>query len=836
MRFIPFALLLLTWPCLADSTRPLREARSENREYRLLIERTDQREAEEREAGAAKESSDQRSEDRDAARADDSQSADADSVDAEHDSGAGEQKNSRSSKRENLAQDGVEARLVQAARGADEHEVWAIRLVNPIAPIQAFVHDHGTWVVTLDDFPNGGARHALVIYDAEGRATHEFSVDELVPRGDRSHVKRKGDKVEWMSGARGRFLDGDEFELRLRWGTTLTIDLREGRIEHSSRKHGKKEDEAGDDAGEEASVADEDANASAEEMMQAKLDELQALAAAATDPNEIKRIAAEMDAIRANLDALEAVRSFGTDVDLDGELSELAQAAVERAAADAKLQELFERQAAGDTDATLPEQIDLASAQVGALRAAESQSANEISKEMLAADSAAAPAPQVSEVLSQAETVSDSAGNSAAAGLAVPMPNAAQHFDYVAWMNQRATPGSGDLTAQGALAEAAKSVVPFEGDSDLFDRAMDGDPAALATPEIRAWVEANRGAIDALGNARFHEYHGMPMRSDDGSMIGILLPNLAPWRQGVKATVMDGKLLEADGRPQDAVRRYLGAMSSGAQFSQGPTLIENLVGVASQSLGQQALLDSYANNGANLDYTSIAAHMDAEVYGTQPVSETFQSERAMVLDAVQRSFQFDPETQSYSVDPEYVSSVLGLAGQGGLDGVMTGLSLQHAGFDATVAAVNEHYDHLTSAAQLPYPQAQTAFREFEAQISDPAFKAQNPFLSTLLPALSRASFLTTRNEAGLRAARLITELKAYQQTTGTLPDSLDALGHRGFEIDPFTQQQFGFRREGNDFVVYSKGANGTDEGGVNDSRGETNDILYWPRPPKAGPR
>lgn len=827
MRLAPLALILITWPCLADSTRPLREARSENREYRLLIERADPRGIAKRERVSAKESPAESTEQSDVESTEsDNERPDGDGPNeaATESDAPGEGKRSRPEQR------GIEARLVQVARGEDDREVWRAKLVNPIAPLRAFVHDHGTWVVTLDDYPNGGAQHALVVYDAEGQATHEFSLDELLPRADRGRVKHSGEKVEWMGGSRARFRDSDEFELRLRWGTTITIDLREGRVERTSARHEDGETADGDAETEE--VAADDGDGSPEEILRERMEELEALAANSSDRLEVERLNLEAASVRDQLAAMEAVRSFGGDADVEGELTEIAQAALEREAAEAKVQELLARQAAGDTDPALAAQIAAAREQAEALRGVELRAASEVSKQLLQADGIAVSAPNVEDGMAAVQ----GAGNSAAAGLAVPMPNAAEHFNYVDWANQNATPASGDLTAQTALATAAKLLVPFEGDGDLLNRAMDGDAAALAAPEIRTWVDANRAAMDALAAARGHEYGGMPMRSDDGSMIGILLPNLSPWRQGIKASILDGKLLESEGRPQEAVDRYLGAMVSGSQFSKGPTLIEGLVGVASQAAGQEALLDSYANQGANLDYSSIAARMDAEVRGTRPISETFQNERAMVLDVIQRSFKYDAEAGSYSVDAEYLNSVMGMSGQGGLDSLMTGISLQTAGFDETVARANAHYDELTQAAQLPYQQAREAFSNLERQISDPAFKAQNPLLGALLPSLSRAAFLTTRNEAGTRAARLITELKAYQQTTGTLPDSLDTLGGRDFTIDPFTGQSFGFRREGSNFVVYSKGANGTDEGGVHDRRGETNDLVYWPRPPKDEPR
>jgi hypothetical protein len=49
-------------------------------------------------------------------------------------------------------------------------------------------------------------------------------------------------------------------------------------------------------------------------------------------------------------------------------------------------------------------------------------------------------------------------------------------------------------------------------------------------------------------------------------------------------------------------------------------------------------------------------------------------------------------------------------------------------------------------------------------------------------------------------------------------------------VDPFSGQPFHYRREGNDFVLYSVAENLEDDGGKHNEHGSTNDLRYWPRP------
>ncbi|RMF79991.1 MAG: hypothetical protein D6744_08615 [Planctomycetota bacterium] len=91
--------------------------------------------------------------------------------------------------------------------------------------------------------------------------------------------------------------------------------------------------------------------------------------------------------------------------------------------------------------------------------------------------------------------------------------------------------------------------------------------------------------------------------------------------------------------------------------------------------------------------------------------------------------------------------------------------------------------------------------------------------------------MKARGEATRRATLLIAQLRAYRQRFGRYPDSLDAFGGADFTTDPYTGASFAYRRDGDDFVLYSLGHNGVDDGGQpdeNDSFG--GDLRIWPRP------
>lgn len=424
----------------------------------------------------------------------------------------------------------------------------------------------------------------------------------------------------------------------------------------------------------------------------------------------------------------------------------------------------------------------------------------------------------------------DSASMPEEVELAMPPPDPAEKVDYVAWLNEvgRVEGPEASPVYDAAFAE----FVPWDGDTELLAAAARGDPGALASPELEAWLAANAGALTTFREATQYPAKRSELRSPDGTVMGVLLPDLGPLRTLARAAVIEGRQLAAAGRANEAAERYLDALAAGAHTGNGLTLIENLVGTTMQVPAAEALMDLQAEPlGDELDYAALSHDAVAAYQPTRAAAEMLQGERAFYMDAAQRMWDYDPHTGTCVLNTErageFLSQVEGTESDPGR--LAQDLArVAEIGYEQTVAIGDAYYDALTAAVAQPYPQASVRLAQIEDAMAGD--QSSHPFLQRLTPSLTRYVFLRTRGDAARNAALLVTHLNSYRQAHGEYPASLDALGDRDFVVDPFSAAPFVYRRTGEDFVLYSVGGNGADNGGVHDRKGETSDLVFWPRP------
>lgn len=709
------------------------------------------------------------------------------------------------------------ATLLETAAGAARRR-WERPLVNDAAPAQAIIRDDGKFVVTLDEFRRGGARHTLVIYGARGELLRHFMLTDLLTREDWAHVKSARRAVEWLDGAKPRFDDAaDAFVVELGWKREIRIDLRRLVVLRTPE--------------EAAAAAQADLPAEIEEMLfgdaggqdeQPLPDEAAADALMAEDREALAR--AQADHARQLLEQLLAQQTEQMTPEertqLEAMIRERMAEAEAAAAAQAAAGDEAARAAASFAEAGTAETTDepAVEAQVELMAPEMTNGGRQHDPADLGiktGETAADAGPQTSDPLEQPP------------GSAIPQPDPANRVNYLSVLNEH-------TVTQGASAaplyeSAIASQVAWSGESELFDRAMSGDPEALRSPEIQSWLSANRGAINEFREATKYEFNGWYLNSADGSTIGALLPNLAPIRLLAKTSVIEAQAAAADGYPDQAAEIYIDTFAAGSHAGRGVTLIEGLVGVAVQGLATEKLLDLADSAGDEVDFTALSTRMKEQFQPVRPMDEYMDMERVSYLDTVQRAYDYDEGSGKYVPNPTKMRELMSIAGgEGGVEQALLLTQMASTPFETAVKEGNALYDRMRDAARQPYPQARESLRQLEQDL-DTHRNSYNPFVRVMVPSLSRAHFLETRGESGRRASLAVANLRAYHQRNGRYPDSLDEVGDADFLNDPFSGGRFAYRRDGDNFVLYSVGGDGLDGGGQHDPKGDTGDLVYWPR-------
>ncbi len=657
---------------------------------------------------------------------------------------------------------------------------WSRPLVNEVGPMQAFVRNDGRYVVTLDEAGYGGARHALVIYGPQGELLRHFLLTDLLAKSDWRHVQVRGRELVWLRGARCTFdSPADHFEIELRWGRAIRIDLRTLAV-----------------------IAEDRAAAAGDDV-----------------PPAVAEALFTLDAADEPVEAGAASRPPGS------ELGTLTPDDEERARA-------VQAELAGEATPVGRESGDVRTELPGAepvVAEAEPAHAEGAPGEMSGDAGQAEPASGATDAGLTPVVADPEAAE--LTGIAVPLPNPAARTDYLAWLNALANVT--ESNAATLYEQAFARFVPFEGDGDLLRAAQRGDPTALAAPEIQAWIAANAGALEAFRAGALQDACGWTYHSEDGTMLGVLVPNPAHLRSLAQAELIDGRALAQQGEAAAAAERYLNVAAAGRHLGSGMTVIENLVGAVLQAQAADALLDlqSDPTAGAQLDYAALVREARAAYQPLRSLAEVVQTERAALLDVAQRLWSPDPQTGAWQVDRARLAELLQMnagdatTGSDPTRGEEFAAALERAGFEATVAAANALYDRVTRTLQQPYAEGR---RELAALESELEHESANPLLRTLVPSMERYHFLMTRSEAQRRAALVVTELNAYRQRTGRYPASLDVLATDA--LDPFTGRPFVFRGTADGFTLYSVGGNGVDDAGRHDPQSPDADIVFWPRP------
>ncbi|MBU1631216.1 MAG: hypothetical protein KKH49_05390, partial [Candidatus Omnitrophica bacterium] len=146
-----------------------------------------------------------------------------------------------------------------------------------------------------------------------------------------------------------------------------------------------------------------------------------------------------------------------------------------------------------------------------------------------------------------------------------------------------------------------------------------------------------------------------------------------------------------------------------------------------------------------------------------------------------------------------------------------------------------------SLSRLPYYQTKDRLLEWDKKFWRDRWQYKYSISAMVMPALNRCQLNQARDNAQLDGLKIALALKIYKKKNGSYPNNLTAIVPdiiSELPLDPFTGENFIYRKEGEGFIVYSVGENETDNNGVYEPKyrlqrrlpflkGEEYDDIVW---------
>lgn len=305
-----------------------------------------------------------------------------------------------------------------------------------------------------------------------------------------------------------------------------------------------------------------------------------------------------------------------------------------------------------------------------------------------------------------------------------------------------------------------------------------------------------RGSLDQMhqaaregGQARF------PTRFADG--IQMQLPHAQQLRAGARLLALESAVAAHRGQPDTAVDSIVAIFAAARSLEQEPVLISQLVRMALGGMARQRI--QWLLSAVTLDDGQLA-RLDAELAASdyqKPLRQGLLGERVIGIVA------FDNPETLWEVAPI--------------------INMHSFAAASDLAMYLKMMNEMIAAAEKTGPGRKEAIELAETRLSQLAgttsANLKYPFTLVLLPGLSAAGQAAARNEAERDATRVALAIERFRLRESRLPEKLDELVPGFLESvpsDPFNSGPLRYRTDETEYLVYSVGPNGVDDGGRTD--------------------
>ena len=310
-------------------------------------------------------------------------------------------------------------------------------------------------------------------------------------------------------------------------------------------------------------------------------------------------------------------------------------------------------------------------------------------------------------------------------------------------------------------------------------------------------------------------------------LIEMLLPNVQALRDAGRALSIRAMWHLGENRLDAAWQDVLALHRLSRLLSQGYTLVEQLVAIAINGIACDATVRLLDHRELTPEQARLVQRDLAALPPFANVARSLdQMERAGALNAFMRV--------GTGGGGEMFSAISGVQDNDFGNNVFNVVSVD---WNLVLRETNRWYDRLAAAANLPDHAARmAALQQIEADMQQLVAEVRTPttwlagvisrqqrsqlvssiMLGLFLPAVNAAVAAEDRANGTLELTRLAAALAVYRAEHGAYPDKLDDLVPSVLEslpVDLYNSKPFVYKRDGDGYLLYSLGGNGSDDGG-----------------------
>ncbi len=369
--------------------------------------------------------------------------------------------------------------------------------------------------------------------------------------------------------------------------------------------------------------------------------------------------------------------------------------------------------------------------------------------------------------------------------------------------------------------------------------------------ELAKWIKSQQYIIDKLMLASTKDECQYQIHYDT---VGLMkeMERLNPIRRWAQLLVQAGNNDLGDGRIDEALAKYIVMINMSKHIYQQGPLIEQLVALAIEALGNAQIIRFVVTGDATGEHLSLLEEtLDSFEYDWETVwPKIMDSEKLYMKNSFSLIYEINADGR-VRLNRNYVATI---CKQGEFDLPVRSYWLKKLNKSLTILywfvtplphktseIIDDSYERYYMMAEPDY--------DWEKGPGDYKFKIRCNFTglvdtttSMLESSFHKVHDLYLRTDSQRNGVKIIIALRRDKNSHGHWPESLEEIKDTSpaeLFVDPVNNGSYVYRLTEDGFELYSKGKNGKDEGGMktlifdpnepNWPKTKEDDILFWPK-------